>query len=207
MKFLLSVFLAVFISIPGICEAQQPKILISVDMEGITGVTHWEETSRTGKDYELIRRLMTHEASAAVEGALAAGATEIVVRDAHGSARNILPDLLNENAKLLRNWSGGPKSMMEGIDETFHAVVFIGYHAKAGTPDAMLEHTSTEWAPWRIADMNVKRTGRLNVISHLLSQIPYEDLTPAPLEMPDRQPQGDYQRPDWGDLVIPREYG
>jgi len=73
--------------------------------------------------------------------------------------------------------------------------------------DGMLEHTSTEWAPWHIADMNVKRTGRLNVISHLLSQIPYEDLTPAPLEMPDRQPQGDYQRPDWGDLVIPQVYG
>ena len=73
--------------------------------------------------------------------------------------------------------------------------------------DAMLEHTSTEWAPWHLADMNVKRTGRLNVISHLLSQIPYEDLTPAPLEMPDRQPQGDYQRPDWSDLVIPQVYG
>ncbi len=117
------------------------KVFISVDMEGITGVTHWEEVSREGKDYDYIRRLMTQEASAAVEGAVAAGATEIVVRDSHGSARNILPDLLNENAKLLRNWSGGPKSMMEGIDETFHAVVFIGYHAKAGTPDALLEHT------------------------------------------------------------------
>ena len=70
----------------------------------------------------------------------------------------------------------------------------------------MFEHTSTEWAPWRIADMNVKRTGRLNVISHLLSQIPYEDLTPAPLEMPDRQPQGDYQRPDSSDLAIPQVY-
>lgn len=72
--------------------------------------------------------------------------------------------------------------------------------------DAMFEHTSTEWAPWHIADMNVKRTGRLNVISHLLSQVAYEDLTPAPLEMPDRQPQGDYQRPDWGDLAIPQVY-
>jgi D-amino peptidase len=119
------------------------KVFISVDMEGITGVTNWEETGRSGKDYDYFRRLMSQEASAAVEGAVAAGATEIVVRDSHGSARNILPDLLNQNARLLRDWSGGPKSMMEGIDETFHAVVFIGYHAKAGTPDALLEHTMT----------------------------------------------------------------
>jgi D-amino peptidase len=110
-------------------------------MEGITGVTNWEETGQSGKDYGLFRKIMTQEASAAVEGALAAGAKEIWVRDSHGSARNILPDLLNRNAKLLRDWSGGPKGMMEGIDETFDAVVFIGYHAKAGTPDALLEHT------------------------------------------------------------------
>jgi D-amino peptidase len=112
-------------------------------MEGVTGITHWEETSRDGKDYDYFRKIMTQEANAAIEGALAAGATEIVVRDSHGSARNILPDLLNKKAKLLRNWSGGPKSMVEGIDETFDAVLFIGYHAKAGTPDALLEHTMT----------------------------------------------------------------
>jgi D-amino peptidase len=119
------------------------KVFMSVDMEGVTGVTHGEETSRSGKDYDYFRRLMTHEASAAVEGALAAGATEVWVRDSHGSARNILPDLLHKEAKLLRDWSGGPKSMMDGIDDTFDAVVFIGYHAKAGTPDALLEHTMT----------------------------------------------------------------
>jgi D-amino peptidase len=84
---------------------------------------------------------MTEDANAAVEGALAAGAGEIWVRDSHGSARNILPELLNENAILVRDWSGGPKMMMEGIDETFDAVIFIGYHARAGTPDAIIEHT------------------------------------------------------------------
>lgn len=119
------------------------KVFISVDMEGITGITHWEETSRDGKDYDYFRKVMSQEANAAVEGALAAGAAEVWVRDSHGSARNILPDLLNRSAKLVRNWSGGPKSMMEGIDETFDAAIFIGYHAKAGTPDALLEHTMT----------------------------------------------------------------
>ena len=84
---------------------------------------------------------MTKEANAAIEGALEAGATEILVRDSHGSARNILPEMLNKNAKLLRDWSGGFKSMMEGIDNTYDAVIFVGYHAKAGTPNALLEHT------------------------------------------------------------------
>lgn len=117
------------------------KVFISVDMEGITGIVNWEEVSRDGKDYDYFRQVMTKEANASIEGALEAGATEILVRDSHGSARNILPEMLNRNARLLRDWSGGFKSMMEGIDETFDAVIFIGYHAKAGTPNALLEHT------------------------------------------------------------------
>ncbi|MEE9465587.1 MAG: M55 family metallopeptidase [Candidatus Neomarinimicrobiota bacterium] len=117
------------------------KVFISVDMEGITGVVNWEDVSRDGKDYEYFREIMTKETNAAIEGALEAGATEILVRDSHGSARNILPEMLNRNAKLLRDWSGGFKSMMEGIDKTFDAVIFIGYHSKAGTPNALLEHT------------------------------------------------------------------
>lgn len=118
------------------------KVFISVDMEGITGVVNWEDVSRDGKDYDYFRKIMTKEANAAILGALEAGATEIIVRDSHGSARNILPDMLiAKNTKLIRDWSGGTKGMMEGIDETFNAVIFIGYHAKAGTPNAMLEHT------------------------------------------------------------------
>jgi D-amino peptidase len=119
------------------------KVFISVDMEGVTGVVNWEEVSRSGKDYDYFREIMTREVNAAIEGAMAAGATDIVVRDSHGSARNILPELLDESARLIRGWSGGPKGMMEGIDESFDAVLFIGYHARAGTPDALLEHTSS----------------------------------------------------------------
>jgi len=117
------------------------KVFISVDMEGITGVVNWEDVRRDGKDYDYFRRIMTEETNAAIEGALEAGATDILVRDSHGSARNILPEMLNRNAKLLRDWSGGYMSMMEAIDETFDCAIFIGYHAKAGTPDAILEHT------------------------------------------------------------------
>ncbi len=119
------------------------KVFISVDMEGVCGVIHWEDVGRSGKDYGLFRRLMTQEADAAVKGALAAGATAVVVRDSHGSARNILIDQLDQDAQLIRDWSGGPLSMMEGIDETFDAVIFIGYHARAGTQNGVLKHTMT----------------------------------------------------------------
>ncbi|MHC4090261.1 MAG: M55 family metallopeptidase [Planctomycetota bacterium] len=117
------------------------KVFISVDMEGITDVINREETGSAGSDYPYYRSLMTSEANAAIEGALEAGATEIIVRDSHGSARNLIPEDLHPNARLLRDWSGGPFSMMEGIDKTFDAVIFIGYHAKAGTTDATLDHT------------------------------------------------------------------
>jgi D-amino peptidase len=119
------------------------KVFISIDMEGVTSVAHWEDVDRDGKDYDLFRKIMTQEANAAIEGAAAAGATEIWVRDSHGSARNLLPELLDKRALLVRGWSGGPKSMMEGLDESFDAAIFLGYHAKAGTPDSLLEHTSS----------------------------------------------------------------
>ena len=120
-----------------------PKVFISVDMEGIAGLVNVDEASRTGSDFGYFRRLMSLEANAAVLGAFDAGASEVVVRDSHGSARNILPDLLDPRARLIRDWSGGPKGMMEGIDDSFDAVVFVGYHAGAGTADAILDHTST----------------------------------------------------------------
>lgn len=141
MRKVILILIVLLILSPAIYAQTGLKVFISVDMEGLTGVSHWEECSRTGKDYEMFRRIMTNETNAAVEGALAAGATEVIVRDSHGSARNILPLMLNKEAKLIRNWSGGHLMMMEGIDETFDAVIFVGYHAKAGTPDASLEHT------------------------------------------------------------------
>ena len=89
----------------GHVEAQSRdglKVFISVDMEGITGVVNVDDASRGGKDYDYFRQTMTREANAAIEGALAAGATEIIVRDSHGTALNLLPEMLNRNSKLLR---------------------------------------------------------------------------------------------------------
>jgi D-amino peptidase len=86
---------------------------------------------------------MAAETNAAIDGAFQGGATEVLVRDSHGSKQNLLPADVDPRARLLRGASTGPKNMMEGIDSTFGAVVFVGYHAKAGTPNAILEHTST----------------------------------------------------------------
>lgn len=123
--------------------AKPLKVFISVDMEGISGVVNWDDVTVGGQDYGLFRRIMTQEVNAAIGAARAAGASEIVVRDAHDTGRNILPDLLDPGVKLLRDWSYGPLSMMEGLDKTFDAVIFIGYHARASTPDAVLKHTMT----------------------------------------------------------------
>lgn len=143
MKRIIGLFMVSFLFAASVFGQQSKlKVFISVDMEGITGVVNSrQDASRSGKDYDYFRMVMTKEANAAIEGALAAGATDILVRDSHGSALNLLPEELNRNARLLRDWSGGPKGMMDGIDETFDAVIFVGYHAKAGTPDALMEHT------------------------------------------------------------------
>jgi D-amino peptidase len=120
------------------------RVYISVDMEGIAGVVHESQTDPTNPacaaEYGRFRRLMTAEANAAVEGALAAGATKVVVNDSHWFMRNLVAEDLHPSAELL---SGDPKprSMVHGIDGGFDAALFIGYHARAGTRNAVLDHT------------------------------------------------------------------
>jgi len=116
------------------------KVYISVDMEGIACVTHGDHTKLEGTEYEMARKWMTAEANAAVEGALEAGASHVVVADSHGHMRNILPDELNEKALLVRG-SPRPQTMMEGLDASFAAAFFVGYHSMAGTPTGVLAHT------------------------------------------------------------------
>jgi|WetSurMetagenome_2_1015567.scaffolds.fasta_scaffold334599_1 D-amino peptidase len=140
LSILTAVCLVAALAVAGQAPGKKLKVFISVDMEGVAGLIHWDETSQGGPDYQLFRTLMTGEANAAVRGAFEGGATEVVVRDAHDSARNILPDQIDARARLIREWNG-PLSMMEGIDKTFDAVVFIGNHARAGTPNAVLKHT------------------------------------------------------------------
>ena len=137
-----AVLLALSLSF-SVAGAQQPvKVFVSVDMEGLAGVVTGSDVSASGVDYAHFRQVMAGETNAAIEGAFRAGATEVVVRDSHGSKQNLLPSDVDPRARLLRGQGTGPKNMMEGIDSTFAAVVFLGYHAKAGTPNAILEHTS-----------------------------------------------------------------
>jgi D-amino peptidase len=138
--------LLAWIALSSSASAQQPrglKVFISVDMEGLAGVVSASDVSPTGPDYAHFRAIMAAETNAAIEGAFRAGATDVLVRDSHGSKQNLLPGDVDPRARLLRGASSGPRNMMEGIDSSFGAVVFIGYHAKAGTPNAILEHTST----------------------------------------------------------------
>jgi D-amino peptidase len=122
------------------------RIYISVDMEGVAGVVHEDQTDpiepRHSGDYNRFRRLMTNEANAAIAGVLETGATTVVVNDSHWLMRNLLAEELNPKAELI---SGGPKrlSMVEGIDGGFDAAMFVGYHAQAGTRNATIDHTYT----------------------------------------------------------------
>jgi len=128
--------------LPLTAQAKKLKVFISVDMEGIGGVVSRQQTGTQGFEYQRFRELMTAEVNAAIEAALEAGATEIVVADAHGNAQNILIDKLNPAARLVRSWPR-PLMMMQGIDATFDAAIFIGYHGAEGTADAVLAHTMT----------------------------------------------------------------
>lgn len=115
------------------------KVYISADIEGITGVTHWDEAmGRSSRDFT---QQMTKEVSAACYGAIEAGASEILVKDAHGSGRNIDIGSLPMNTRVHKGWSQGPLRMMEGLDESFDAVMFVGYHSGASMGGNPLAHT------------------------------------------------------------------
>jgi D-amino peptidase len=117
------------------------KIYISVDMEGIAGVTEWPQTENGSADYAAAREWMLEETNAAITGALEAGATQVVVNDSHSSMRNLLHHCLHPEAHLI---TGGLKdqAMMAGIDDSFDAAMFVGYHASGGS-FGVLAHTWT----------------------------------------------------------------
>jgi D-amino peptidase len=147
------------------------RIFISVDMEGIGGITTIRQTTRGTDDYGWARRIMTEEANAAVAGAADAGALEIVVSDSHGGMGNLLPPELDPRADLVQGTPKLPWSMMTGIEEGFTGCVFIGYHAGPGTASAILDHTFTGWFadilvngdPWNETHLNAALAGTFGV--------------------------------------------
>ncbi|MEG0014189.1 MAG: M55 family metallopeptidase [Cellulosilyticaceae bacterium] len=115
------------------------KIYISADIEGVTGVSTWREAADVGL-FES-REQMTREVAAACEGALEAGATEIIIKDAHGEGKNLIHSMLPKEVKILSGWSNHPYNMVEGMNEDFDGVIFIGYHSDALSNASPLAHT------------------------------------------------------------------
>ncbi|MBW5466989.1 aminopeptidase [Brevibacillus formosus] len=133
------------------------KVFISLDMEGISGLSEWEDVIPGRRHYEAGRRLLTQDVNAAIEGALEAGATQIIVNESHGPMNNIILEELHPQADVIRGFFK-PLCMMQGIDSSCDAAFFIGYHGKAGTGDAVLNHTLSGLAIHRLI-LNGKEVG------------------------------------------------
>lgn len=132
------------------------KIYISADLEGINGIVSPEDISRGGSGYQQARQYMAEEVNAVLEGVFSGGATEALVCDAHGDSRNLLPDRIDPRAELLTGDSR-KYSMVHGLDAHYDGLICLGYHAKFGTMNAILDHS---YIPAIIRDI------RVNGVSH-----------------------------------------
>lgn len=119
------------------------KLFISADIEGVAGIAHWDEATKGHGAYGEFREAMTLDVAAACEAAFEAGAKEILVKDAHGSGRNLIPARLPRGVRVIRGWSGHPYCMLQELDKSFDAVAMLGYHAAASGPSNPLSHTLT----------------------------------------------------------------
>jgi D-amino peptidase len=117
------------------------KVYISVDMEGVAGVSHPNPTARADSGYAAAVDLMVGEANAAIEGALAAGATEVLVNDSHGGMYNLRPADLHPGARVLQGQKAWSMVAGAGPDAGFGVALFVGYHARAGHPTGTIAHT------------------------------------------------------------------
>lgn len=139
------------------------KVFISVDMEGISGVVHSSQAPPKRRDYEWARTMMAGDTNAAIEGALEAGAKEIVVADAHDGMRNLRLDELHPAASLVSG-SGRPLSMIHGIDASFDALFMVGYHAMTGVRDGIMNHAYISQALQRIR-LNGREIGEIGIFA------------------------------------------
>lgn len=140
---------------PSVASGQRGlKVYISADMEGVVGVVTDQQLGPSGFEYTRFREFMTQEVIAAIEGARDAGATEILVSDSHGNGQNLLIEKLPQDITLVRAWPR-PLMMMQGIDETFDAAIFIGYHASTDNPNGIRAHTM---ASARLASVKLNGT-------------------------------------------------
>ena len=142
---------------PARSQSRGLKVHISVDMEGIAGVVTGDQLGPSGFEYGRFREFMTREAMAAVTAAKEAGATEIVVADAHGNGENLLIEQFPPDVRIVRSWPR-PLSMMGGVDRSFDAAIFIGYHASTTNATGVRAHTFSSATLTRVALNGVDMT-------------------------------------------------
>ena len=137
-------------SAPLDAEQTRVRVLISVDMEGVAGVVTGDQLGPTGFEYARFREFMTREALAAVTAARAAGATEVIVADAHGNGENLLIEQFPADVRIIRSW---PRrlGMVAGVDQDVDAVIFIGYHASTNNTSGVRAHTFSSASLTRVA--------------------------------------------------------
>ena len=142
---------------PAAAQGRKLKVYISVDMEGVVGTVTPDQLGPAGFEYGRFREFMTREALAAVAAAKEAGATEVLVSDSHGNGENLLIEMFPPDVRIIRSW---PRrgSMMAGMDETFDAVIFIGYHASTNNPRGVRPHTFSSARLTRVALNGVEVT-------------------------------------------------
>ncbi|HBY93213.1 MAG TPA: peptidase M55 [Chloroflexi bacterium] len=140
------------------------KVYIATDMEGTVGVVNRQHTHSGKPEHPAARRWLTNEVNAAIAGAKKAGADEFVVLDSHGNCLNILADQLDEDALLIAGYPGMTTiGAITGVDDTFDAAGFIGFHAREGTEIAVLDHTAYSETVARVV-INDHEVGEYGVV-------------------------------------------
>lgn len=153
------------LTIAAVPKRTAKSVWISVDMEGIGGVATYSHVMMQGVEYERARKWMADEANACIEGAASAGATKFCVNDSHGSMHNIYADDLDPRAELLVG-TAKPWSMGQGIDGGYDTCFFVGYHARAGHPKGVLDHTYASRAIYELR-LNGKPVGETTLNAYL----------------------------------------
>ena len=167
------------------------KIFISADIEGTTGIAHWNETEKNHPDWKYFADQMTREVAAACRGAMAAGCDDILVKDAHDSACNLIPRMLPEEVRLFRGWGSDIMAMMAGLERDCDGVFFTGYHSGAGMDTNPLAHT-----------MNT-RNNYVRINGMIAPELMINSLTAAYFGVPVRLVTGDKGLCDWMKAVNP----
>ena len=125
-------------------DASRRRIYVKVDMEGISGIVSPDQLRPGSPEHEEARRLLMHDLNAVLEGAFAGGCREAIIHDVHEAGRNIHLDSLDPRASVISGKPLPKEGFFYGLDDTFHALFLVGYHARAGAQDALMPHTYDE---------------------------------------------------------------